>query len=99
MNYFLRFPVFLSITAMLAGTGCQPADHKDQKADSLATRKNIPPSPVLSPEESLKKMHLEKGFSVSLIAAEPLVTAPVAVNFDNLGRLWVVEKIYLVGKL
>jgi glucose/arabinose dehydrogenase len=91
MNYFIRIPILLSLATMLVGIGCQPAGHKEDKADSLAMRKNIPPSPVLSPQESLKKMHLEEGFTVGLVAAEPLVTAPVAINFDNRGRLWVVE--------
>jgi mono/diheme cytochrome c family protein len=31
------------------------------------------------------------GFELQLAAAEPLIEAPVAMNFDNQGRMWVVE--------
>jgi len=59
-------------------------------ADSLAIKKSLS-SPILSAEEAIKKMHIEKGFMVKLVAAEPLVTAPVALNFDENGRIWAVE--------
>ncbi len=31
------------------------------------------------------------GFELQLAAAEPLIEAPVAMDFDNTGRMWVVE--------
>ncbi|QIF00603.1 PVC-type heme-binding CxxCH protein [Roseimicrobium sp. ORNL1] len=46
---------------------------------------------ALSPEESLKRIHVPKGFTVDLVAAEPLVLDPVAFDWDDRGRLWVVE--------
>lgn len=39
----------------------------------------------------MKTMEVEEGFDVELVAAEPLVMAPVAMTFDEHGRLWVVE--------
>ena len=36
-------------------------------------------------------MSLPKGFQVSLVAAEPKVVQPIAMCFDERGRLWVVE--------
>ncbi|MCD8739144.1 c-type cytochrome [Mucilaginibacter roseus] len=39
----------------------------------------------------MARMQLEPGYEVNLVAAEPLVVAPVAINFDNGGRLWAVE--------
>jgi len=45
----------------------------------------------LSPRASLKAMEVEEGFEVELVAAEPLVAAPVAMTFDEKGRIWVVE--------
>src|SRR5690606_6399799 len=44
-----------------------------------------------SPDASLKAMQVEEGFEVTLVAAEPLVIAPVAMTFDGEGRIWVVE--------
>ena len=48
-------------------------------------------SPVSSPEESLEKMQVEDGFEVKLVASEPLINAPIAMEFDAKGRMWVVE--------
>lgn len=45
----------------------------------------------LSPEESLKKWHVREGYRVELAAAEPVVLDPVAFDWDEKGRLWVVE--------
>jgi len=52
---------------------------------------DIPPAPVLSPEEAKETMRLEKGFDLELVAAEPMVHDPVALAFDGNGRLWVAE--------
>ncbi|MGI9288096.1 MAG: DUF7133 domain-containing protein [Pseudomonadales bacterium] len=52
---------------------------------------DTPPAPVLSPEEALQSFKLAPGFSIELVAAEPLVAAPVAVTWDEDGRLFVVE--------
>ncbi len=48
-------------------------------------------SPPLSPEESLRKVHVPAGFKAELVAAEPLLLDPVAFDWDERGRLWVVE--------
>ncbi|MCA9262940.1 MAG: HEAT repeat domain-containing protein [Planctomycetales bacterium] len=44
-----------------------------------------------SPEESLAKITVPEGFQVTLFAAEPDVRQPIAMVFDDRGRLWVVE--------
>ena len=48
------------------------------------------PAP-LSPGESLKKLHVREGFKAELIACEPVVLDPVAFDWDERGRLWVIE--------
>jgi putative membrane-bound dehydrogenase-like protein len=48
-------------------------------------------SPALSPEEAQKKFVVPEGFEVRLFAAEPDVVNPVAMTWDERGRLWVVE--------
>jgi putative membrane-bound dehydrogenase-like protein len=50
-----------------------------------------PEFPPVSPEESLKKIHVPDGFKVELVACEPDVIDPVAIDWDLAGRLWVVE--------
>ncbi len=44
-----------------------------------------------SPEESLASITVRPGLKVELVAAEPLVQDPVAFEWDEHGRLWVVE--------
>jgi putative membrane-bound dehydrogenase-like protein len=44
-----------------------------------------------SPEESLKTMTTKPDLKVVLAASEPLIRDPVAFDWDERGRLWVVE--------
>jgi putative membrane-bound dehydrogenase-like protein len=44
-----------------------------------------------APEEAVRRMTLPEGFAAQLVAAEPLVRQPVAMNFDDRGRLWVIQ--------
>ena len=50
-----------------------------------------PHSQPLSPEESAKKWHVRDGYHIELVAAEPVVLDPVAFDWDEQGRLWVIE--------
>jgi putative membrane-bound dehydrogenase-like protein len=45
----------------------------------------------LSPTEALERITVPPGFRVQLFAAEPDVLQPIAFDFDDRGRLWVVE--------
>ena len=45
----------------------------------------------LEPDESLRHFRLAPGLTIELAAAEPEVIDPVAVRFDEEGRMWVVE--------
>ncbi|MEW4568478.1 PVC-type heme-binding CxxCH protein [Tautonia sp. JC769] len=45
----------------------------------------------LEPEEERQTIHVDPGLRVELVAAEPQITSPVAMAFDEQGRLWVVE--------
>jgi putative membrane-bound dehydrogenase-like protein len=51
----------------------------------------IPPAAILSPEESLKTFKLQPGFKIELVAAEPLIEAPVAMSWHPNGSLYVLE--------
>jgi len=50
-----------------------------------------PDAPSLSPEESLKSMHVNGDFHVELFASEPLVFDPVEMVFDENGKVYVCE--------
>jgi len=67
-----------------------PGPAKDH-ADSTAMRQKLGPSPVLDAKTAISHMQLEKGLEIQLVASEPLITTPVAMTFDDKGRMWVVE--------
>ncbi len=48
-------------------------------------------TPALSPEEAQRRFTLPDGFDIRLFASEPEVVNPVAMTWDERGRLWVVE--------
>src|SRR5262245_23955680 len=52
---------------------------------ALAARQGHPP------EKAAGKMTVPYGFAVALVAAEPTVRQPVAIDFDERGRLWVMQ--------
>jgi mono/diheme cytochrome c family protein/glucose/arabinose dehydrogenase len=50
-----------------------------------------PSSAYLSPQESLKTIHLPKGYRLELVASEPMIHEPVAITWDGNGRMYVAE--------
>ncbi len=74
----------LSISALAVHT-------KNAGPEKVELKFKLPQPKPLSPEEELKTFAVEKGFRVELVAAEPMIEAPVAVSFDDRGRLYVVE--------
>lgn len=46
---------------------------------------------ALPPEAAVGRFDVCQGFQVTLVAAEPLITQPVCIEFDDRGRLWVVQ--------
>ncbi|MFG0262543.1 MAG: PVC-type heme-binding CxxCH protein, partial [Novipirellula sp. JB048] len=45
----------------------------------------------MSPADSLAATHVREGYEIHLVAAEPLVKDPVAIEWGADGRLWVAE--------
>lgn len=45
----------------------------------------------LSPKESMTLTQVPPGFRLELFAAEPDINKPIAMNWDERGRLWIVE--------
>src|SRR6266511_3170654 len=44
-----------------------------------------------APDRALSTFRVKPGFRIELVAAEPLVVDPIALSFDENGRLYVVE--------
>ena len=40
---------------------------------------------------TLDAYKIEEGFELEVVASEPLLDSPVAIDFDNQGRIWVVD--------
>ena len=51
------------------------------------------PGPPLSPAEAVRRMTVHDGFSVELVASEPDIVNPVAMTFDERGRIWITESV------
>ncbi len=49
--------------------------------------------PALTLEEAQAAIELVPGYSVELVASEPMVSSPVAIQFDPQGAMWVVEMV------
>src|SRR3989441_1957610 len=54
-------------------------------------QKDLPRIPPVEATNALKTFQLKKGFHLQLVASEPLVMDPIAMSFDENGRLFVVE--------
>lgn len=48
-------------------------------------------APVLTPSQAMNTFQLQEGFEIELVASEPLIQDPVAITFDDRGRIWVIE--------
>ncbi|HEU4553499.1 MAG TPA: c-type cytochrome [Chitinophaga sp.] len=91
-NWLLAYS--LLATAAIGMISCQSntSEKKDtRQSDSLAMREKFAESPVLDAKTSLQHIQVEDGFKVQLVASEPQVSVPVAMTFDEKGRMWVVE--------
>lgn len=55
------------------------------------SKPGAPPTGPLSPKEELATFRIVKGFRVELVACEPDVIDPVAMAFDEDGRMYVAE--------
>lgn len=69
----------------------QVGDRPGEKQQPPSKEWVVPAAPVLAPKDAVATITLPPGFRVELVAAEPLVSDPVAIAFDPDGRLWVVE--------
>ncbi len=91
-----RLYILLSVgVALFAFLQSETASQVKQppKKDVIPHGQATPPGPALSPQEALKKMTVPPGFHVELVAAEPDIVNPVAMTFDERGRIWITESI------
>lgn len=87
----MRCPALLSVALASWTLLAQNGDKAGEVQSEVVPPDKIPPAPILSPRDQIKTFSLPPGFRAEIVAAEPLITSPVAVQFDHQGRIWVVE--------
>lgn len=70
-----------------------PAEKVAKSATVSAERKLAPETQEnpLTPEESLARFKVADDLEIEQVLAEPIVAQPVFLNFDERGRMWVVQ--------
>ena len=81
----LRFSAAFCFVALIAAASLAQ--------DVIPHHQDAPPGPALAPAEAIKKMTVHDGFSVELVASEPDIVNPVAMTFDERGRIWITESL------
>ncbi len=80
----------LAASALIAMLGLLGRALAEEQASAGKQTQAAPDSP-LSPEDSLSHFQLAPGLRIEVAVAEPEVIDPVAIRFDERGRMWVVE--------
>ncbi|HSI78519.1 MAG TPA: PVC-type heme-binding CxxCH protein, partial [Lunatimonas sp.] len=66
----------------------------DEPISDFTKRYEVPRiQPALSPSESQKLIQKPVDFEISLFASEPDIQNPIAMAWDERGRLWIVESV------
>ncbi len=81
----MQFRCWTLLLLVLVSTSCLAAE------PFIPRTQTKPPGPPLSPAEAIKRMTVPDGFTVELVASEPNIVNPVAMTFDERGRVWITE--------
>ena len=61
------------------------------KPEELGDALRYPEGGPTHPSKAAEKLEVHPEFNISLVAAEPLINKPMNIDWDEKGRLWVVE--------
>ncbi|MCY7358469.1 MAG: ThuA domain-containing protein, partial [Rudanella sp.] len=85
------------VTKQIAKLGIPNVDIYEAANIAIADytkRHRVPAMQVaLKPDDSKKLMQVPVDFDIQLFAAEPDITNPIAMSWDERGRLWIVESV------
>jgi len=84
VSCILRLAIALVLLALLALPRWPSSLHAAEQR--VADPKELPGFPPVAVGDALNTLQLRKGFRLELVAAEPLVTDPIALAFDEDGR-------------
>ena len=71
----------------IAWAGKRPVDSLLRDAELASFR--YPAGGPTAPAEAAKKIQVPREFDLSLVAAEPFIVKPIAIDWDARGRMWV----------
>jgi mono/diheme cytochrome c family protein/glucose/arabinose dehydrogenase len=83
--------LMLTLSALTTLAFGQAGDRGGEVQVAKVPAEIIPPAPALSAEEALKTFKLAPGFKIEIVASDPLIDNPVALQFGPDGRIWVLE--------
>lgn len=91
MNWRLMKEVVL--TAIIVLTSCLATSLRAQTAvpEEKPLKDEMPRIPAIEPKHALQSFAVQNGFSLELVAEEPLLSDPVDACFDDSGRMFVAE--------
>lgn len=81
----------LAVLGVLAPAALWAIHPKSAGPETFEMRFKLPPPKPLSPEEELATFKIAPGFHAELVAAEPMIESPVALSWDEKGRMFVCE--------
>ncbi len=85
--------VLVGLLTLMMGNGLVSQEKKPAETDAADKdyAAELPRIPATEAKDALKTFTVAKGFKMDLVAAEPLVTDPIAVAIDENLRMYVVE--------
>lgn len=78
VHLFKLYVYYFIVTLLLTGMSCTPKK-PDLSRGAVAAK------------DALATMQVAEGFTIEMIASEPLITSPVDMEIDEYGRMYVVE--------
>src|ERR1043166_7281847 len=78
-------------TGLLAAAACRLCAANEDGVTPW--RQDEPPNQPYSPQDAIRRMSVPDGFTVELVASEPDLVNPIAMTFDDRGRIWVTESV------
>src|SRR5438094_7641348 len=89
----VQTPMSRSIRAASLSIACLIVALTAAGQEVIPHRQDRLPNRPYSPEEAIEAMTVPPGFAVELVASEPEIVNPIAMTFDDRGRVWITESL------
>jgi putative membrane-bound dehydrogenase-like protein len=82
-----------AVETIASKTTYQKAYGSSKGAPAVDVARELPRYPAVAPKDALKTWRVKPGFRLELAASEPQVRDPIAICFDERGRMFVCEMV------